>query len=241
MAEEAEPEPVVEEVEFIGQLQGTLQGIKEKMSGLPFYSLNLQDGELDIVRVESRNIKKLPFLFYIIKIKNNGLVLSYSIIPNTSERIRRAVVLKNLASVLAMISPMFKIDEIKFMQYIDSTIDSLLSGMSDSYSMLFNKYDSMSAEYFETKKLNQELTAANRNLTIQASQLSQDNKALQDQLNSLQTYSDEALMAMAQDWIEVHNSSIDIEEFAKTYKISEPRVEQILDKMVSLGYLELKS
>ena len=47
-------------------------------------------------------------------------------------------------------------------------------------------------------------------------------------------------MAMVQDWIEVHSSSIDVGEFSKTYKVPEPRIEQILNKMVSMGYLELK-
>ena len=48
-------------------------------------------------------------------------------------------------------------------------------------------------------------------------------------------------MAMVQDWLEVHNSTIEVNDFAKNHGISAPRVEQILDKMVSRGYLELKS
>lgn len=48
-------------------------------------------------------------------------------------------------------------------------------------------------------------------------------------------------MAMVGDWIETHSSSIDVDEFAQTYKLSVPRIEQILDKMVSQGYIDLKS
>jgi hypothetical protein len=47
-------------------------------------------------------------------------------------------------------------------------------------------------------------------------------------------------MVMVQDWLESHDDTIDINEFAKSYKIITTRVEQILDKMVSLGYIELK-
>ncbi len=139
-----------------------------------------------------------------------------------------------------MISDDFKIDIQKFLQYVNSVITDLLNGLNESYSTLFNKYDSLLVEYSELRKLATELSVSNRNLTIQAAQLTDENKKLQDQLNALQTYSDEALMAMVQDWLDVHDSTIDIGEFAKTYKIPEPRVEQILDKMVSLGYLELK-
>ena len=84
------------------------------------------------------------------------------------------------------------------------------------------------------------VSASNRNLTVQTSMLTADNKNLVEQLKTLQTYSDNALMAMVQDWLEVHNETIDIEQFAKTYKLSSPRVEEILDKMVSMGYLRLK-
>lgn len=237
---EEEQAPRIEEVEFPGKLATTLEAIKTKVLQIPFYTAKLSGGELDIIRVESVNVHKMPFLFYIIKVRPDSIVLLYSIIPNTSERLRRATALGGLAAVLAMAGADFRIDEAKFFQYIDSAIGDVLGGMTESYSTLFNKYDALVAGYTELKKLAQDLTVSNRNLTIQTSQLSEENKRLQSQLSDLQTYSDDALMAMVQDWIEVHNSSIDITEFAKTYKLTEPRVEQILDKMVSMGYMELK-
>ena len=75
---------------------------------------------------------------------------------------------------------------------------------------------------------------------MQTSQLNDENKKLKEDLSALQKYSDQALMNMIMDWIEVHNSTIDVGEFSKTYNIVQPRIEQILDKMVSQGYLELK-
>lgn len=240
MEDEVEVAPKIEQVEFTGKLTGTFEEIKGKVSQMQFYSLQEGDGKLDIVRVENVNVHKKPFLFYIITLKADALTLTYSIIPGSSDRLRRAVVIKNLASVLSVISGGFRIDEEKFLQYIDSVLDNMVSGMSQDYSTLFNKYDAMLGEYTELKKLSGELGIANRNLTIQTGQLNEENKSLTEQLRSLQTYSDEALMAMVQDWIEVHSSSIDVGEFSNTYKVPEPRVEQILDKMVSMGYLELK-
>jgi FtsZ-binding cell division protein ZapB len=95
-------------------------------------------------------------------------------------------------------------------------------------------------EYRELKRLNLELSASNRNLTVQSSELNERNRVLEEQVNALQKYSDGALMAMVGDWIEVHNNTIDINEFSKTYGIVPSRVEQILDKMVSQRYLEIK-
>lgn len=241
MAEETpETEPTVERVEFQGKLLTSLDEVKQRLSGIPFYSFQSADKELEVVRVESRNIRKKPFLFYIVTIKPDGLELTYSIVPGTSDRLRRALVIKNLASLLSVISGSFQIDEGKFFQYVDSTVDNLINGLSQTYSTLFNKYDALLNEYVEIKKQGRELTTSNRNLAIQTGQLSEENKTLTEQLKSLQTYSDESLMAMIQDWVEVHNSSIDIGEFSKTYKVAEPRVEQVLDKMVSMGYIEPK-
>ena len=47
-------------------------------------------------------------------------------------------------------------------------------------------------------------------------------------------------MVMVQEWLESHDNTIDVNEFSTSYKIIPPRVEQILNKMVSLGYIELK-
>ncbi len=240
MAEE-EIVPKVEEVAFAGKLTGSLEDIKSKADALPFFSSKIEDNVISIVKVESRNIKKKPFLFYIVKIRQEGMDVIYSIAPDTSERLRRLTVMKNVASLLSMITDYFQIDQTRFFQYIDSVIDDVLNSLSQSYSTLFNKYDALLTEYREYKRLNLELTAANRNLTIQAAQLKNENDQLKAELNALKTYSDESLMSMVQDWIETHNNSIDIDEFAKNYNVPAPRVEQILDKMVSLGYIELKS
>lgn len=237
---DSEIEPKVEQVEFDGKLKGSFQSIQDKMSHVPFYTMRQDADKLDIVRVESSNIHKKPFLFYIVTIKGNILTLTYSIIPGSSDRLRRAVVIKNLASILSVIGEDFQVDETKFFQYVDSVIDNLINGMSQSYSTLFNKHDALLGEYMELKKLVKDLSISNRNLTIQTSQLNEENKIINDQLKSLQTYSNDALMAMIEDWIEVHNSSIDVGDFSKMYKVPEPRVEQILDKMVSMGYIELK-
>ena len=241
MDADSEIEPKVEQVEFDGKLKGSFESIQEKMSHVPFYTMRQGDGKLDIVRVESSNIRKKPFLFYIVTLKDAQLTLTYSIIPGSSDRLRRAVVIKNLASILSVIGADFSVDETKFLQYVDSVIDNLINGMSQSYSTLFNKHDALLSEYMELKKLVKELSISNRNLTIQTSQLNDENKMIGEQLKSLQTYSNDALMAMIEDWIEVHNSSIDVGDFAKMYKVPEPRVEQVLDKMVSMGYIELKS
>ena len=202
--------PKVEEITFSGRLVGTLDQIKSKLATTPFFALKITDNTLSIARIESRNIHKKPFLFYFMTIQSGELSIVYSIAPDTSEKLRRLYVIKNIASILSMISDYYEVDNVKFYQYVDSSIDDTLNGISQSYSTLFNKYDSLLTEYRETRRLNLELAAANRNLTIQTSQLDEENKQLENRLKALETYSDDSLMAMIEDWIETHNSSIDV-------------------------------
>ena len=111
MEDEVEVEPKIEQVEFAGKLTGTFEEIKGKLSQLQFYSLQEGEGKLDIVRVENVDIHKKPFLFYIMTVKPDALVVTYSIIPGSSDRLRRAVIIKSLVSVLSIMADSFHVDE----------------------------------------------------------------------------------------------------------------------------------
>ncbi len=241
VVEESIPAPKMEKITFPGKLLTTFDAIKSKLAVIPFYSTGLDADALTIARVESRNIHKMPYLFYIIMIKRDGVEAVYSIPPDTSSDMRRANILRSVCAILALVTDDYTVSQTELLQYADSTLDKLLAGITPSYSTLFNKYDGMLEEYRAFKRLNLELSSSNRNLTIQAAQLSAENKAQKAELEKLQKYSDESLMSMVEDWIEVHNNSIDIDLFSKTYSINAPRVEEILDKMVARGFLEVQS
>lgn len=241
MADETIPVPAMEKLVFTAKLSGSLQDIQAKIKPIPLYASSIEGNVLTIVRVESRNIKKMPYLFYLMELAENQCAVSYSIPQDTSLSMRRAQVLREISALVSLVSENYSIDQGMFMQYVDSTLDMILKGLSQSYNTLFNQYNTMLSEYRSLKRLNLELSASNRNLTVQAAQYAEENKKLSSELNKLQKYSDESLMVMVQDWIEVHDQTIDINEFSKSYNIAATRVEEILDKMVSLGYLELRS
>lgn len=240
VTEEAIPNPKVEKIVFGGRLLGSLSDIKTKIEALPYYALKLEDEKLTIVRVESRNIHKAPYLFYIIQVTPESMTVIYSLAYDSSPNMRRAEILKNIATIISLVADLYLINEGTFFQYLDSALGNLMGGLSQNYSTLFNRYESLQNEYRELKKINLDTSASNRNLTIEASQLREENKTLKGKASSLEKYSDEYIMTIIEEWLEVHNSTVDISEFCKTYGLIEPRVEQILDKMVSLGYLEVK-
>ena len=233
-------EPKIAEIAIGGALLGTFSAISSRLAALQMFSIEESPDQLVLLSVESRDIQKRPYLFFIITLLPKQMKVQYSIALDSSEKMRRLSVVKNLLSVLSLITDLYTVDASDLYQYADSAIDDVLTSLSQSYSSLFNSYDSLFNEYRELKRLNLELAAANKSLTVQASQLSEENKDLSARLATLETYSDESLMVMIEDWIESHSDTIDIMECSKTYRLTAPRVEQMLNKMVSMGYIELK-
>jgi hypothetical protein len=233
-------EPKTEEIDIKGKPIGEFSAMEARLSSLQLYLSKSTNNDLTLVKVESRDIQKRPFLFLIITLERERITLKYTIAPDSSPKMRRVYALKNLMGVLSLIADLYSADSSELFQHADSAIDDLLDSMSQSYSALFNNYDSLFNEYREMKRLNIELAASNKNLGVQATQVSEDNIKLKQRLTELETYSDESLMVMVEEWLESHDNTIDVNEFGNMYKIIPPRVEQILNKMVSLGYIELK-
>ncbi len=233
-------EPNIESIRIKGTLLGAFSVISSRLSTLQMFSIKATQNDLTLVRVESRNIQKKPFLFMIFKFDKNGIELNYSIGFDSSVKIRRLYVLKSLIAVLSLITDVYEADNTDLLQHLDSAIDDVLGSLTQDYSALFNNYDSLFNKYRELKRLNIELVNSNKNLSVQASLLESESNELKGRLKTLETYTDESLMSIVEEWIDSHGGSIDVNEFAENYKLTPPRVEQILNKMVSLGYIELK-
>ncbi len=233
-------EPKTDGFELKAKLTSSFDEVAKRFSTLQLFSLSKSQNGVKLLRVESRDIQKKPFLFLIIDMRSDRLVLYYTIALDSSPKLRRLYVLKVLLGVLSLVADIYSVDNIELFQYLDSAIDDVLNSITQNYSALFNNYDALFNEYKEIKRLEVELEASNKNLTVQALELSDENKGLKAGLGELQAYSDTALMVMVQDWLESHDDTIDINEFAKNYKMSPTRVEQILNRMAAMGYIELK-
>jgi hypothetical protein len=233
-------EPKTDSIELNSKLLNNFDEIYSRLSKLQLFIIEKTPMGIRLVRVESRDIQKRPFIFMIIELGSNKVALDYTINLDSSPKLRKLSVLKTLLNVLSLISDLYSVDDVELFQYLDSAIDDVLGSLNQSYSSLFNNYDSLFNEYRELKRLNIELEASNKNLTVQAMQITDEDKDLRDRLKTLEAYSDNALMVMVQEWLESHDDTIDVNAFAKENKMSPTRVEQILNKMVSLGYIELK-
>jgi hypothetical protein len=233
-------EPKTDSLELKAKLSGSFDDIYKRFATLQLFTVSKPSGGIKLLRVESRDIQKRPFLFMIIEMKSDNVTVDYTIALDASPKLRRLFVLKTVLSVLSLVADLYSVDNTELFQYLDSSIDEVLGSITQSYSSLFNNYDSLFNEYRELKRLNIELEASNKNLTVQALQLSDENKKYTERVKALEAYSDDSLMVMVEDWLEAHDATIDINDFGKQYKLSPTRVEQILNKMVTLGYLELR-
>jgi len=233
-------EPEVEELKVSARLNGNMEEIAKRLSTLELFYLKQTPDGVVLLRVESKDIHNRPFLFFLVTLGPSAVTVQYSIAHDSSVKLRRLYVVKNLLSILSLITDVYNVDNASLLQHADSAIDDVINSMPQNYSTLYNTYDSLYNEYRELRRLNIELSASNKNLTVQGVKLSNENRELMQKLKELQSYSDEALMARVQDWIESHDSTIDIDEFSKTNNITPPRVEQVLNTMISLGYIAIK-
>ncbi len=239
-------EPKIESIKLNGSLTGNFADMARRLATLQMFSIKSTATDLTLVRVETTTVQKKPFLFMIFKFLPDHMEIDYSVppdvVPNqlSSASLRRLFVLKNTIIILSLVIDQYRVDDSMLYPQVDSSIDNALTTLSPNYSSVVQQLETLYSKYVELRKLNKELANSNKNLSVQATMLSQENTELKNRLKQLETYSDESLMALVEEWIESHDGAIDINEFAGNYRITPPRVEQILNIMVSRGFIELK-
>ena len=211
-----------------------------RLKSLNMFEVTNDPKRLTLINVEGRDIKKNPYLFFIITFSEQSIDIKYSVVRDSSEKLRRLFIIKNLIGVLSLVTDHYTVNNSEFYQQVDSAIDTVLQSLSQSYSSLFGRYDTLLTEYRETKRFNVELMNSNKIVIAQSTKLKEENDLFRSKLDKLEKYSDESLMVMIQEWIESHSDTIDIGEFSKNYTIPQPRIEQIINKMVSMKYIEVR-
>ena len=88
-----------------------MENLYDALKSLPLYYVDMEGETLTLARVESRNIHKMPYLFYIVEIKSNEITISYSIPNNTGEILRRASILRDFSSLISLVSEHYTIDQ----------------------------------------------------------------------------------------------------------------------------------
>ncbi|NYZ77006.1 hypothetical protein H0O02_01680 [Candidatus Micrarchaeota archaeon] len=241
VAPSARKEPSVDGFKINGKLTGSMKEMASLLRTISFLEVAQEKSAINIVYVESRDINKSPYLFSVIKMKEAEVEVLYSIPQEISPKKRRIDVLRYLLNLLSVVDKEYEIENKVLYQLLEDAVKELTDSVTTDYSKLYTAYDSLKKDEVDLRKKAERLSDQLEALTNQNYELKSENDELKVRLAGLETLSEDTLKAKLQEWIIEHNGSINISEFSKVYKVSETLVEEVLNRLVSEGYLEVVS
>ncbi len=232
-------EPKVDGFRISGKLKGSFKEITAVLRTITFLEVAQEKDVVNVVYTESRDINKNPYLFSITRIREEEIEVRYSIPPEISPRKRRVDVIRYLLNILSLIEENYSVETRVLFQLLEGAVKELTSAVTMDYSKLYTSYDSVRKEADDQAKRVVRLKEQNAALTAKNYELKSGNDELRIRISELESLSDDALKAKLQEWILEHNGSINISEFTRVFKVSDSRVEQMLNRLMSEGYLEV--
>ncbi len=230
-------EPFVEGFKIEAKMLKGTQEIIDALSPLQFLDIVETKSGIAAINIERRDIQKNPYLFSITYLNPDSIEIIYSYNPEESPKKRRLEILRYFLNLATLLENVYFINHKQLYQVVDNFMSRLLEYTSSTYEELFSKYDSVKEECDRIKKQLAEITAANESLRKSNMELKEQQNQLMLRIKELEMVSDDVLISRIQTWLDEHNYEINISDFARINKVSEQRVEEILNKMVREGYL----
>lgn len=220
-------------------IKGKPKDLANILRSISFLEIAPEKEALNVIYVESRDIDKNPYLFSIIKITDEEMEVLYTIPPEIGPKKRRVDVIRYMLNILSLIDGYYHVENKTIYELVENAIKELAGSVTMDYNKLYTAYDQLKKEVDDLKKKADRLTEQNQALTSQNYELKTQNDEMRLRVQSLEGLSEDAIKLKLQEWIADHSNSINIAEFTKVYKVSDARVEEMLNKLVSEGYLEV--
>ncbi|PIT84151.1 hypothetical protein COU37_04790 [Candidatus Micrarchaeota archaeon CG10_big_fil_rev_8_21_14_0_10_45_29] len=240
-AAKAPPTPKVKGFRIPAVRNGSTDELMRALGTLSFLRISQDSADLSVIlalNVEARDISKNPYIFSICYFRADAIDVLYTLTPNKSPRVRRLDILKYVLNLLTLCAGIYEINMKFLYQMIEGAIADMNEYVSMDFQKLFSKYDSLKGEHDMMLKKIQTLENSNRELASDNYEMKNREQELLLKLSSLEKYSDSVLAIKIQDWINEHSGEINLSDFARVHNVSEARVEQVLNTLVSEGYLE---
>ncbi|MCX8200080.1 MAG: hypothetical protein N3G76_01285 [Candidatus Micrarchaeota archaeon] len=206
--------------------------------GIPDSEIADVKDSIAIIKIDSRDIDGVPYLFSILYLHPDSIEMMYTVTPETSMRKRQLELLRYTTNILVLLKDAYEVDLASYMQVLDVFLAEIREFATSDYEKLYTKYDALLTKIEELEQQNARLRESNEKLSKDMLELRDERNELKLRVDELEKFSDDALMLKIQDWIREHAGEINIGDFCKIYKVGESRVEQVLNKMVREGYLE---
>ncbi|VVB99008.1 Uncharacterised protein [uncultured archaeon] len=216
------------------------QEISKRFSELAFLEMSSEKDTLSVLNVESRDIQKNPFLFSIIYFRPEVIEVNYTCLAAMSPKKRRIDVLRHFLNLLTIAEDCYEFEMKQIFQLLEASVADMTEYVSLDYDRVYSLYDNLKTDYSGQQKKIKELSEGNAQLSKENYELKSRNDELTLKLRSLETFSDSVLSLKIQEWLSEHKGEINIADFSKVYNVPENRVEQMLNKLVTEGYLETK-
>lgn len=217
-----------------------VQELSAHFSELGFLEMSTDKDSLVALNVENRDIQKNPYLFSVIYFRPNLIEVMYTCLPTMSPKKRRIEVLRHFLNLLTIAEDCYAVDMKQVYQLLESSITDMTEYVTADYDKLFSLYDNLKTEFSGLQKKVKETSEAAASLSKENYELKSRNDELSLKLKGLETFSDSVLALKIQEWLAEHKGEINISDFSKVYNVPESRVEQMLNKLVTEGYLETK-
>lgn len=233
-------EPTANRFKIKANIKSNFNNIIKNLSEIPdIEAIKVKTG-IAIIKVNNRDINGYPYLFQIIYLNKDSIEVLFSITPEISKRKRQIDVIRYLANIISVLGDDYDINISEFVQTFDLFLDEINEFATLDYQTLFTKYDAALTRIEELKDKNEKNEIRNETISKELAEIKEDYAQVNMKLKELEKYSDDTLSQKILEWIREHYNEIDIISFCKLHKVSETRVEQVLNKMVREGYLELR-
>ncbi len=240
-AQQAQPQaPTTGGFRILARRVKGIDELSRHFSELSFLEMSIEKDSLLALNVESRDLKKDPALFSIIYFRQNAIEAVYTCLPTMSPKKRRLGVLRHFLNLLTLAEDCYEIEMRQVYQVLEKAISDMTEYVSTDYDKLFSLYDNLKTETATVSKKLKDMADANASLSKENYELKNRNDELLLKVKSLETLSDSVLSLKIQDWLSEHKGEINISDFSKVYNVPEARVEQMLNRLVTEGYLETK-
>ncbi len=239
-AQIAPPSPMVGGFRLLAERTSSASELAQRFAEVSFLEMTADKETLSVLNVESRDLRKDPALFSIIKFMPSRIDVTYTCLANSSPKKRKLDVLRHFLNMLTIADDCYTVDMKQVYQLLEASITEMNEYVSSDYDKLFSIYDSLKTDHVSLQKKVRDLTESSSALSKENYDLKNKNDDLSIKLKGLETLSDPVISLKIQEWLSEHRGEINISDFSKVYNVPETRVEQMLNKLVTEGYLETK-
>ncbi len=236
--EKAIKESIVDGFEIKGKLKSTKKALFEELSKLTFLEIAERTEGLVSINIESRDIKRKPYLFSVTYFDKDRIKVLYSCVAGMSPKKRRLDILSFFLNVLTLVGDHYLVDEKEIYQLLQNAIKDMSEYVTLDYERMYAEHDSLKNEVENLNKETATLRESNELLSRENYELKTRLEDHKIKLKKYEAIPDKVLAVRLQEWISEHSGQIDITEFSRVYEVPESRVEQMLNKMVMKGFLE---